>query len=113
MDSYLAATSGDTVRTRSFTGKPARMLRNDWTEAWESPDAPDPLPLPLQGMVAAEAMARFSTHPRQSQDVAFNPVGQIVGEMNDVSSCRDTIYRLVEEYVDSVERLQHLLPTES
>ena len=112
MDSYLAAKSGDTVRTRSFTGKPARMLRNDWTEAWERTDTPDPLPLPLQGMVAAGAIARFLTYPKQSQRVAFNPVGQIVGDMNQVSSCRDTIYRLVEEYVDAVERLQHLLPTE-
>ncbi|MCP5041637.1 MAG: nitronate monooxygenase, partial [bacterium] len=43
-ESYLAATSRDTVRTRSVTGKPARVLRNDWTEAWEQPDAPAPLP---------------------------------------------------------------------
>ena len=34
---YAKATSRDTVRSRSFTGKPARMLRNDWTEAWEQP----------------------------------------------------------------------------
>jgi NAD(P)H-dependent flavin oxidoreductase YrpB (nitropropane dioxygenase family) len=110
MDSYLAAGTGDTVRTRSFTGKPARMLRNDWTEAWERPDTPDPLPLPLQGMVTAGAMARFHTYPKHSQRVAFNPVGQVVGQMNEVRSCRETIYRLVEEYVDAVERLQRLLP---
>src|ERR1700710_1497654 len=30
---YVKAGSRDTVRSRSFTGKPARMLRNDWTEA--------------------------------------------------------------------------------
>ena len=40
-DAYLAAGSRDTVRSRSFTGKPCRMLRNDWTEAWESPDSPE------------------------------------------------------------------------
>ena len=39
-DSYMAATSEDTVRSRSFTGKTARMLKNEWTEAWERPDTP-------------------------------------------------------------------------
>jgi NAD(P)H-dependent flavin oxidoreductase YrpB (nitropropane dioxygenase family) len=43
MDAYLAAASGDTVRSRSFTGKPCRMLKNDWTEAWAAEDTPDPL----------------------------------------------------------------------
>src|SRR6202022_1288710 len=42
-DQLLRAGSRDTVRSRSFTGKPCRMLRNDWTEAWERPDTPDPL----------------------------------------------------------------------
>ena len=37
MERYLAATSRDTVRSRSWTGKPCRMLRNDWTDAWERP----------------------------------------------------------------------------
>ncbi|MDQ1373562.1 MAG: hypothetical protein QOJ09_900, partial [Actinomycetota bacterium] len=51
-EQLLKAESRNTVRSRSVTGKPARMLRNDWTEAWEQPDAPDPLPMPLQYMVS-------------------------------------------------------------
>src|SRR5262249_57578069 len=35
LDCYMEATSKDTVRSRSWTGKPCRMLRNDWTDAWE------------------------------------------------------------------------------
>ena len=50
-ESYLNATSEDTIRSRAWTGKPARMLKNKWTEAWESDDTPDPLLMPLQGMV--------------------------------------------------------------
>src|SRR5205823_13659784 len=34
---FLAATSRDTVRSRSLTGKPARMLRSAWTDEWETP----------------------------------------------------------------------------
>ena len=36
----------------------ARMIRNDWTDAWERPDTPDPLPMPLQYMVSGECVAR-------------------------------------------------------
>jgi NAD(P)H-dependent flavin oxidoreductase YrpB (nitropropane dioxygenase family) len=111
--SYLRATSADTVRTRSFTGKPNRMLRNAWTEAWDAPDSPDPLPMPFQGMVTAESIARISRYPSQSQDVAVNSVGQIVGLMNEVRSSREQVYKLVEEYVDAFERVRSLMPKEA
>ena len=79
MDQLLKATSRDTVRSRSFTGKPCRMLRNDWTDAWEADDTPDPLPMPLQMLVAIEAVSRGSRYPVQAKDVSFNPCGQVIG----------------------------------
>lgn len=108
--SLFEASSADTVRSRSLSGKPARMLRNEWTEAWERPDAPEPLPMPLQGMVTLEAMARAYRYPEQARTVAINPVGQIVGRMREVRSCKDVILSLVEEYIETVERLHSLLP---
>ncbi|WP_229170161.1 nitronate monooxygenase [Bradyrhizobium altum] len=36
----LEAHSRDTTRSTSLTGKPCRMLRNEWTKAWEMPNAP-------------------------------------------------------------------------
>jgi NAD(P)H-dependent flavin oxidoreductase YrpB (nitropropane dioxygenase family) len=107
-DAYLAAGSRDTVRSRSFTGKPCRMLRNDWTEAWEAPDAPKPLGMPLQFMVTSEAVARGHRYADKAKDVMFNPVGQIVGRMNAVRPVKDVIYDLVQEYLESVDRLQAL-----
>jgi NAD(P)H-dependent flavin oxidoreductase YrpB (nitropropane dioxygenase family) len=112
MASYLNASSGDTVRSRSFTGKRCRMLRNDWTEAWEAADTPDPLGMPLQNMVTMDCItrtSRYASSPR-SQEVAFNPVGQVVGMMNDVRSVREVITGIVEEYVDSIDRLSALQP---
>jgi NAD(P)H-dependent flavin oxidoreductase YrpB (nitropropane dioxygenase family) len=112
MASYLQATSQDTVRSRSFTGKPCRMLRNDWTEAWAAEDTPDPLGMPLQNMVTMDAIVRTSRYASSpaSQAVAFSPVGQVVGMMNEVQSVRDLITHLVEEYVDAVDRLNGLQP---
>ena len=57
----------------SMTGKPARQLRTKWTEAWERPDAPEPLPMPLQGLLYGEAAARFGRV--HSKDFAGTPVG--------------------------------------
>jgi NAD(P)H-dependent flavin oxidoreductase YrpB (nitropropane dioxygenase family) len=109
---YLAATSRDTVRSRSFTGKPCRMLKNDWTEAWEAPDSPKPLGMPLQFMVTADAVARGHRYADKARDVMFNPVGQIVGTMNAVRPVKEVIYGLVEEYLEAVERLQQLSATD-
>jgi len=109
-ETYLHASSHDTVRSRSWTGKPCRMLRNDWTEAWERPDTPQPLGMPLQFMVTAEAVSRTHRYADKARGVAFNPVGQVVGMMNEIETCRDVIYRMAEEYLDTVERLQSIQP---
>jgi len=105
MKSLLEATSSDTVRSKSYTGKPCRMLKNDWTEAWARDDTPDPLPMPLQMMVAIDAVGSGHRFPAQSKDVAFNPCGQIIGRATKVRKARDVIYELVEEYVEIVDRL--------
>src|SRR3954462_1352022 len=60
-DALLNAGSGDTVRTRVYTGKPARLLRTRWTEAWEAEDAPEPLPMPLQNLLVADAHNRMNS----------------------------------------------------
>src|SRR5581483_1945646 len=43
VEKLLAASSRGTVRSRAMTGKPARQLRTDWTDAWEREDAPPTL----------------------------------------------------------------------
>jgi NAD(P)H-dependent flavin oxidoreductase YrpB (nitropropane dioxygenase family) len=112
MQAYLDAGSRDTVRSRSWTGKPCRMLRNEWTDAWERDDTPDPLGMPLQFMVTGEMVARHAQYAEKSQPVGFNPVGQIVGRMDKVRKTRDVIYELVEGCIESTERLQGLMSVE-
>jgi NAD(P)H-dependent flavin oxidoreductase YrpB (nitropropane dioxygenase family) len=84
------------------------MLRNDWTEAWEGPESPGPLPMPLQMMVALDAVQRGHRYPEAAKDVNFNPVGQVVGQMNHIERTADVVARLVSEYVDACERLSAL-----
>jgi NAD(P)H-dependent flavin oxidoreductase YrpB (nitropropane dioxygenase family) len=104
----LDKTSRDTVRSRSVTGKPCRMVRNEWTDAWERPDTPDPLPMPLQYMVSGDMVARSHRYADKAVDVMFNPVGQVVGQLERVERSADLIRRLVEEYLEAVERLDTL-----
>ncbi len=103
---YIDASSRDTVRSRSFTGKPCRMLRNEWTDAWDDPASPDPLGMPLQYMVSGVAVAATHRWPDQTVDVAFNPVGQVVGQFERVERSAAVIERWVNEYLKSCEAIE-------
>jgi NAD(P)H-dependent flavin oxidoreductase YrpB (nitropropane dioxygenase family) len=68
--------------------------------------------MPLQGLVTAEAIRRTHKYAGKGecQKVAFNPVGQVVGQINEVESCRDLIFRLMNEYVEALDRVNALMP---
>jgi NAD(P)H-dependent flavin oxidoreductase YrpB (nitropropane dioxygenase family) len=102
-DKLLAATSTDTVRSRAFTGKPARQLRTGWTEAWEAPESPGPLPMPLQFILNAYATRKMGANP--PRELVGMPVGQIVSRMNQLRSSKSVINEMVEEYVDITTKL--------
>jgi NAD(P)H-dependent flavin oxidoreductase YrpB (nitropropane dioxygenase family) len=102
-DAFLRAGSSDTVRTRIYTGKPARLLKTKWTEAWEAEDAPDPLPMPLQNLLVSDAHNRMNRG--DDPDTVSMPVGQIVGRMNEIRPVAEVMDRLVAEFGDAVRRL--------
>ena len=110
-DKFLKATSSDTVRSRSLTGKPARQLRSTWTDAWDDPSNPDPLPMPLQPRLVREAQARINRtahNNKGSEQLANYFVGQIVGSLNHVKSVRAVMEEFAFEYADTMERLDEL-----
>ena len=92
------------MRTRIYTGKPARLLKTKWTEAWAEEGAPEPLPMPLQNLLVAEAHNRINAS--NDPDVISMPIGQIVGRMNEVRPVAEVIASLVAEYDEAVERLE-------
>lgn len=102
----LAATSSDTVRRRIYSGKPARLLKSRWTDAWDAEGAPDPLPMPLQNVLVAQAHQRMS----QSHDptAVAMPVGQIVGRMNEIRPAAEIIAELVSGYDAATRRLDDI-----
>lgn len=112
-EKFLAATSSDTLRSRSLTGKPARMLRSAWTEAWQQPDAPQPLPMPLQSVLVGDAQRRIHrvAHHKGSgaEQLATYFVGQVVGQMNQPMSARRVVADMIEEFAATMERMSSLL----
>lgn len=99
----LAASSRDTVRRRIYSGKPARLLKTKWTDAWDAANAPDPLPMPLQNLLVADAHSRISN--ADDPDVVAMPAGQIVGRCNAITPVAELVADLVSEYEESVARL--------
>jgi NAD(P)H-dependent flavin oxidoreductase YrpB (nitropropane dioxygenase family) len=102
----LAATSSDTVRSRIYSGKPARLLKNRWTDAWDEPGAPEPLRMPLQNLLVSEAHQRLM---RSGQpDVVPMPAGQIIGRITEVRPVADVMAELVRETDEVLDRLHGL-----
>ena len=103
----LAASSADTVRSRSLTGKPARMLRSAWTDEWEGEQAPAPLPMPLQTMLTASAQQRINRNAGAggsgAQELATYFVGQGVGLMDRVRPARQVVEQMVADYLAVAE----------
>jgi NAD(P)H-dependent flavin oxidoreductase YrpB (nitropropane dioxygenase family) len=106
-EKLVAATSSDTVRSRVVSGKPARMLKTPWTEAWIEAGSPGTLPMPLQGLLVAEAEARIRHH--QVRDLLGTPVGQIVGQMNAMRPAGEIVAEIVRDAEATLARLAKLV----
>ncbi|HWO93138.1 MAG TPA: nitronate monooxygenase [Dehalococcoidia bacterium] len=102
-EKLIAATEEDTTRSRSLTGKPARLLKTALTDEWEQPGAPAPLPMPLQGILTAEL--QMSVHQNRYEPFLGTPAGQVIGTMHEMKPCREIVFDLVTEARDVLEGL--------
>ncbi|GAA3819685.1 nitronate monooxygenase [Streptomyces chiangmaiensis] len=102
----LSAGSGDTVRSRALTGKPARQLRTEWTDAWDGPGGPGTLPMPLQGLLVADAITRIQRY--EVEPLLGTPVGQIVGRMNEERSVQAVVDDLTRGFERAVDRINRI-----
>jgi NAD(P)H-dependent flavin oxidoreductase YrpB (nitropropane dioxygenase family) len=109
---FVAATSADTLRSRGRTGKPARQLRSAWTDAWDDPTGPGPLPMPLQSMIAEPALRRVdqaaASGAEGAKELATYFVGQGVGLLDSVRPAARVVRDFMEDFADAVERVRAL-----
>jgi NAD(P)H-dependent flavin oxidoreductase YrpB (nitropropane dioxygenase family) len=114
---FLAATSRDTIRSRSLTGKPARMLRSSWTDEWEGPGSPGSLPMPLQSALVAEAQHRISraaaTEGSGANKLANYFVGQVVGQLDRIRPARQVVLDMMTEYAEVAQHFAEQVAEEA
>jgi NAD(P)H-dependent flavin oxidoreductase YrpB (nitropropane dioxygenase family) len=108
-EKLLRAGTRDTVRSRALTGKPARQLRTAWSSEWDDPKNPEPLPMPLQFMLTADATSRIHRYAGQpgtrAEELLTSPVGQIVGSMNRACSTQEMMDELVSGFREAARRI--------
>ncbi|MGC6475298.1 MAG: nitronate monooxygenase [Parvibaculales bacterium] len=108
-EKMLKASSRDTVRARSRTGKPSRQLRTAWTDAWENENAPEALQMPLQGMITEPALARVDklsqSNHEGAKELATYWVGQGVGLMTESLSAGQVVQQFKQDYITAYETL--------
>ena len=112
-EKMLTASSRQTVRSRSRTGKYTRQLRSPWTDAWQQEEAPEPLPMPLQGLVSEPALQRINKlaeggHSGAKQ-LATYWVGQGVGLMNQPLAARAVVQNFMEDFAEAYERISKVV----
>ena len=102
-EKMVNASSSQTVRSKSRTGKHSRQLKSAWTDAWEAKDAPEPLPMPLQTMVGEPALAIISKQAtlghEGAKDLDTYWVGQGIGLVNETISAGQTVQKFKEEFI--------------
>ena len=105
----LAATSRDTVRSAARTGKPSRQLRSPWHDAWESPESPGPLKMPMMSMLSEPALRRITAAAESGNAAATELVtywvGQGVGLVDSVKSASQVVHDFMADFATASERL--------
>ena len=112
-EKMIAATSRDTVRSRGRTGKPSRQLRSSWTDAWDKPGSPSPLPMPYQSLISEGALRAVERSAAAgnpaARDLVTYFVGQGVGLIDSVKSARQVVEEFKLDFADALDDLQNLL----
>jgi NAD(P)H-dependent flavin oxidoreductase YrpB (nitropropane dioxygenase family) len=108
-EKMLAATARDTVRSKCRTGKFSRQLKSAWTDAWESPESPGPLPMPYQTILSEPAL-RAALHSAEhgnekARALVTYCVGQCVGLTDIVKSSRTVVQEFMEDFGAAVEEM--------
>ena len=100
----LNAAAQDAWVSTAGDGKRSRGVRNRYLEAWESGEAPQHLPMPLQGLLNNKLRQAIDEYElRDWQGVA---AGQGVGFVREIKAVRQVILDLVEEAYDAVDAMQ-------
>lgn len=109
----VAGAETDTVRTRCYTGKPARAIRNPYIASWEGrADEIQRFPMQMLYSVQEGVMDFMGMMGDADPDRTFMPAGQSVGLVHEIKPAAEVMADLIRETEMVVSRL-HALDTAS
>jgi enoyl-[acyl-carrier protein] reductase II len=97
-EAIVKSGEADTLRTRCYTGKPARTISNEYSEEWE--DRKDELqPFPAQAVhsMTQGVMDYMGVTERFDVNRTFLPAGQSAGLINEIKPAAEIVHDIVEE----------------
>lgn len=100
-EAIVESGDGDTLVSRTVTGKPARIIRNKWSEAFVEAGL-EPLPMPFQPMIAMPVLAAAAAVKRK--DIAPGFAGQGMGLIHKVKPAAEVMADLVKSAESSLSR---------
>ncbi len=103
----IEAGSGDTVITRSESGKTFRQIRSGWSQEWEADGAPEPLKMPYQDVLVGDLLGAIEEH--DIEPLIHSGAGQSVGYFNEVKPVAEIIAELNEGALQALARLNQFV----
>ena len=97
----LKASEDDTVISKTFSGKPMRMLKNKFQETWEKKGGPI-LRTPMQNVLLADLME--GVRQAKMADYVFPIGGQISGMIKEIKPAAQLMEELVEDAAHILEK---------
>jgi enoyl-[acyl-carrier protein] reductase II len=109
-DVIVEATDEDTIRTRSYSGKPMRVKKNPYVEEWETRPG-DIQPFPQQAILSSRAGVMGGIGGQVEgldPDRSAFAMGQSAGGVHDVLPAAEIVARIMAEAEASIDRVAAL-----
>lgn len=103
----MESSDEDTVRTRSYSGKPMRVKKNPYVEDWERRPA-DIQPFPQQAMISTQAGVMGGIGGQiEGLDIDRScfAMGQSAGGVRDVLPAGEIVARIMREAEAAIDRV--------
>ena len=110
-DAVLACADTDTVRTRSYSGKPMRVKENAWTKDWEARPQ-DIMPFPYQAGLSIQSNALGGIGGQiegLEADKSCFAMGQSAGGIHEVLPAAEIVKQIIAEAEASIARTAKLI----
>jgi enoyl-[acyl-carrier protein] reductase II len=105
-EALLSAADDSTTRTRCYTGKPARCIRNSYVAEWEGdPSRIEPFPEQVRVSYKNQVMDYTGEQGDADPFRTFMPAGQGAGMIRQVEPAGELFARLVEEAKTAIRKL--------